>query len=482
MRVILSGAEKGSYRSVLLSNGVKRMALNITQFAIPKRKELLLPEMFPNVELTLWTSEGDEDKDRFDEFVRLHLDSLTNVIGLSGYDGSWMGSKYVPMWSDVNDMERLAHLCSKNGSVAIPDKALTSKTLPRIRQLHQRWGTRMIGITSKPDMIEAINWESVIVSSWTSVVRYGETQVWDGHGLRRYPSQQKDSARRKHRADIMRLNCDVDAIAEDDVSEVSKLAIRSWLEWEMTTFGQSQNVAYDPSDDDDEVEVEAPQSGDIIATPPQTVGRANSDKSGLSIATTAPERRQVGEKSLLPVMGVEHIVPDGSFKAGMQGEEIEIDHEETPVVRYQSSGLRQCDNCYLAPRCPAFKPHTECAYELPIELRTKDQLNALLTAMLEMQASRVMFARFAEELEGQGMDPALSSEMDRLFQLVDKFKNISDSRDLVRFEMEARSGAGVLSRLFGAAAGEQTRAVSTPLSMKEIDQAVIDADVLSDEH
>ena len=181
-------------------------------------------------------------------------------------------------------------------------------------------------------------------------------------------------------------------------------------------------------------------------------------------------------------MGVEHIVPDGSFKAGMQGEEIEIDHEETPVVRYQSSGLRQCDNCYLAPRCPAFKPHTECAYELPIELRTKDQLNALLTAMLEMQASRVMFARFAEELEGQGMDPALSSEMDRLFQLVDKFKNISDSRDLVRFEMEARSGAGVLSRLFGAAAGEQTRAVSTPLSMKEIDQAVIDADVLSDEH
>jgi len=481
VRVILSGAEKGSYRSVLLSNGVKRMALNVTQFAIPKRKELVLPEMFPNVELTLWTSEGDEDTVRFDEFVRTHLDHLTNIIGMSGYDGSWMGSKYIPMWSDISDMERLAYLCSKNGSVAIPDKALTSKTLPRIRQLHQRWGTRMIGITSKPDMIEAINWESVIVSSWTSVVRYGETQVWDGHGLRRYPSQQKDSARRKHRADIVRLNCDVDAISDDDVSEVSKLAIRSWLEWEMTTFGQSQNTAYDPSEDDDEVEVEVSQSGDIVTTPPQTVSKANSDKSGLSIATTAPERRQVGEKSLLPVMGVEHVVPDGSFKAGMQGEEIEIDHDETPVVRYQSSGLRQCDNCYLAPRCPAFKPHTECAYELPIELRTKDQLNALLTAMLEMQASRVMFARFAEELEGQGMDPALSSEMDRLFQLVDKFKNISDTRDLVRFEMEARSGAGVLSRLFGAAAGEQAKSVTTSLNMREIDQAVIDADVLSDE-
>jgi hypothetical protein len=477
MRVVLSGAEKGSYRSVLLANGVKRMALNLTQFSIPKRKELALAEMFPGVELTLWTSEGDEDVDRFDEFVRHHLDSLTNIIGIGGYDGTWMGSKYIPMWSDSDDMERLAYLCSKHGSVAIPDKAMTAKTLPRIRQLHQRWGTKMIGITSKPDMIEAIDWDSVIVSSWTSVVRYGETQVWDGHGLRRYPAQQKDTARRKHRSDIMRLGCDMDLIMDDDVSEVSKLAIRSWLEWEMSTFGTR---AYDPLEDDDETEVEGGEMGGIVATPPLNVGKPNADKSGLSIATTAPERRHESEKSLLPVMGIERIIPDGSFRSGTQGEEIEIDHTETPVVRYQSSGLRQCDSCYLAPRCPAFKPHAECAYELPIELRTKDQLNALLTAMLEMQASRVMFARFAEELEGQGMDPALSSEMDRLFQLVDKFKNISDSRDLVRFEMEARSGAGVLSRLFGAAAGEQSRAVSTPMSIKEIDQAIIDADVLSD--
>jgi hypothetical protein len=77
--------------------------------------------------------------------------------------------------------------------------------------------------------------------------------------------------------------------------------------------------------------------------------------------------------------------------------------------------------------------------------------------MLEMQASRVLFARFAEELEGQGLDPALSSEMDRLFSLIDKFKNISDSRDMMRIEVEARGSAGVLSRLFGQRAGEVSR-------------------------
>jgi hypothetical protein len=77
--------------------------------------------------------------------------------------------------------------------------------------------------------------------------------------------------------------------------------------------------------------------------------------------------------------------------------------------------------------------------------------------MLEMQASRVMFARFAEELEGQGIDTTLSTEMERLFKMVERFKDISDTREFVRMEIETRSGAGVLSRLFGSKVGESTK-------------------------
>jgi hypothetical protein len=77
--------------------------------------------------------------------------------------------------------------------------------------------------------------------------------------------------------------------------------------------------------------------------------------------------------------------------------------------------------------------------------------------MLEMQVSRVLFARFAEELEGQGLDPALSDEIDRLFSFVEKFKDISDTRDMVRLEVEARGSSGVLSRLFGANVGDSTK-------------------------
>jgi hypothetical protein len=80
-----------------------------------------------------------------------------------------------------------------------------------------------------------------------------------------------------------------------------------------------------------------------------------------------------------------------------------------------------------------------------------------MRVMIEIQASRVLFARFAEELEGQGLDPALSAEMDRLFTLIDKMKSVNESREMLSISMESRGTSGVLSRLFGSKAGEAAR-------------------------
>lgn len=452
MKVFLAGGEKGSHRSLLLNNAVSRIAVNITHLAIPKTKEFHVPTVFNGSEILVYTSEGDEDINRYADFVRTHAEDLTYVIGRPDFDGEWLGSKHIPAWSDGEDLERLAWLCQRYGRVAISDKAITAKTLPRIRSLASRWDTKLYGITSKPEVIEALPWEAVVVGSWTSAIRYGETQVWDGHGLRRYPAQQKESSRKKHRSDIVRLGVDFDAVMEDDVSAVGTLAILSWKEWEASTFR-----AYDPSEGDDESEFGASEEGGIVDIPPETQSGVLTEPRGTSIDIVPLKRRHEDERLLLPVMGLDRIVSVGSKTMSDQGEAIEINPEETTIIRYQANTIRQCDSCYLASRCPAFQEHSECGYKLPVEVRTKDQLQAMMTALIEMQASRVLFARFAEELEGQGLDPALSSEMDRLFSLVDKFKNISDSRDMMRIEVEARGSAGVLSRLFGQKAGEVSR-------------------------
>ena len=98
MKVYFGGAEKGSYRSILLSAGVTSFGMNLTQFAIPKRKELILSDKFEGGDVLLYTSETDEDIHRFDSFVRQHEQDLDVVIGRPDYDGEWLGAKYVPIW------------------------------------------------------------------------------------------------------------------------------------------------------------------------------------------------------------------------------------------------------------------------------------------------------------------------------------------------------------------------------------------------
>ena len=474
MRIALSGGERGAYRNALVAMGVPRIAMNLTQFTIPKTKPVSLPDMFEGAEVVLYTSDGDEDTDRFDEFIRTHADHIDVVIGRPDYDGEWLGSKYVPLWNDGEDLERLAFLCQKYGRVAISDRAINPKTLPRINQLQQRWGATLVGLTSKTDIIEAVDWDLVVVSSWTSVARFGETQVWDGFTLRRYPAQKKDSARAKHRADIVRLGVNYDDVIAGDVAAVQELAIKSWLEWEHRTF---QTAAYHPSEDDDEVEFETSNEGGIATIPPSDVTPTLADSEYNGVATTPINSRHESEVQLLPGFTVE-TVTDHPLAPSSDGEETQdVQGFDVPVVRTADTGLRNCDSCYLAPRCPAFTPHVECAYKIPVVIRTQTQLRAVLNAVIEMQAARVMFGKFGEDLEGQGMDANVSAEMDRLFRLVKDLKEIDDSRDMLKINVEARGSAGVLSRIFGEQAAEKANALPEPIQHKELD-AFIEGEIL----
>ena len=171
--------------------------------------------------------------------------------------------------------------------------------------------------------------------------------------------------------------------------------------------------------------------------------------------------RHEDDKVLLPVIGIEQFTPQLAKTLAGDEDAEDLGIEKVPVISYKSGLLRQCNSCYLSARCPAFRQDSECGFKLPVEIKTKDQLQAALRALLEMQVSRVLFARFAEELEGQGLDPALSGEVERLFNLVEKFKDISDTRDMVRLEVEARGSSGVLSRLFGQNAGDVSRQLAS---------------------
>jgi hypothetical protein len=123
--------------------------------------------------------------------------------------------------------------------------------------------------------------------------------------------------------------------------------------------------------------------------------------------------------------------------------------KDVHVLSSNSVSLRQCDTCFVAANCPAFKPQNSCAFSLPVEIKTKDQLKNLLTTMIEMQGSRVAFARYAEELNGGYPDPNTGQELDRLFKLVGQMKELEENKEFIRITAERQTSGGVLSQLFG---------------------------------
>ena len=84
-----------------------------------------------------------------------------------------------------------------------------------------------------------------------------------------------------------------------------------------------------------------------------------------------------------------------------------------------------------------------------MSVKTKEQLKALLNSVIEIQGQRVAFARFAEELNGGYPDPNTSQEIDRLFKIVGRLKELEENREFIKITAERSSSAGVLSQLFG---------------------------------
>ena len=149
--------------------------------------------------------------------------------------------------------------------------------------------------------------------------------------------------------------------------------------------------------------------------------------------------------------------------------------EGKTIITVPETAFRRCDNCFLAGVCPGYEAHQPCAYSIPVTIRTKDELQGVLAAALEMQTQRVFLSRFAEELAGQELDPAVGAELDRLFNLTWRFKEIMDSRESLSISVEAKGGGGgILSRLFGADVGERVKTLAHPVSSEEILGSMVD--------
>lgn len=474
MRLVYLGAEVPSNRKLLLEAGVRAVGFSYMRAlkrGFPKTKEFSFSDYFPEdclilvhpgiTEVTKYAApELESLAADYQDFVVRNIEQIGAFVefDLPQMDARWRdqqrrffedaGPKYWPVWSPEQGMPALQNLASRFTEVAFSGESIESEVTlaAQTRNMSSVYGTTFHALAvSRPDNLRQVQVATASTLSWASPMMRGETVVWDGTQLKRYQKSQKDQARPRYKAVIEQAGLDYDKVLADDAKEVTRLAIWSYQQLETNmnkrTPGRPPLRVVDGEADETELITGLSGAEEIMEMLGGEVDHRPTEMGNPGRAVPAP--REPSERRNLPVLGVETRTT------------VEVDEsgrpviKEVPVLYSKGTSLRQCNTCFVAANCPAFKAESECAFSLPVEVKTKDQLLALLQAVIEMQGARVAFARYAEELNGGYPDPNTSQEMDRLFKLVSQMKEMSENKEYVRMTLERQGGAGVLSAIFG---------------------------------
>ena len=451
-RIIYLGADVPSNRTLLETTTANHVGVSFWRLykrGLPKLKPYLLENYFA-ADCHIYVHAGlpkgehlspealEEFCALYEEFIANNLDRLTWFNEVVHPDLSpefieqqrkscWAEvppAKFLPVWQSQMGINSLKEMAEKYLDIGLMGDDIEHETqLAALVKGFVARGNRFHAIgTAKPENLRQVKVESASTLSWLAPMLHGETIVWDGQRLVRYNKKMKEQARSRYRHVYEKAGLDYDLIMEDDPQEVCRLAVWSFEQFEMRfNMGKLSD-----NSDDLELDISAENTPD------------HSDNKGGGMRKIEP--RNPAEMGNLPVFGYTTdtvIEDDGTIK-------------DIPLITSQQTSLRACDTCFVAANCPAFKPQTTCAFNLPVEVKTKDQLKSLINAVVEMQGQRVAFMRFTEEMNGGYADPNVSQEIDRLFKLIKTVKELDDSTSFIKMTVESKNaGAGVLSNIFG---------------------------------
>jgi len=473
MQVIFSGVEVGSNRTLLEGMKVESMGLNfwgLRKRGLPKNKLWLISEHFdPETKVYIESGAAQADKAGLSkeeltslavEYQEFLVNNSERATAFMEFDSLVLGEDWVKaqrpfyeydpkfwvVWHEEYGLPALKAMSQTYTNVVIPNDEIEAVTsLSAVTRGYQRqFGTAYHALAcAKPDNLRQVPFSTASTLSWLSPMRRGETIVWDGTKLNRYPKRMKAQARPRYKSVVEKAGLDYLEFNKDSTLEATRVAVWSYLQLEKSMDKKTPDLHIIEGGRNAQV---SDNSDTPLLSGFAEFGGSPSDNNDLEMRkVSSPEliQRDVSEIQNLPVFGYKMKTV---VETDDDGKDVLM---EVPVVQTQQSSLRQCDTCFVAANCPAFKPQNTCAFNLPIEVKTKDQLKALMTSMIEMQGQRVAFMRFAEEMNGGYADPNVSQEVDRLIKMVKEVNDMASDKEFVQITASRQSSGGVLSSIFG---------------------------------
>lgn len=439
-----TGAEVAAHRRFLLAEGANGLALNLSAF-FQQRQALNMRDVYDGLDMVLYSSEGGLDPMRVNAFIEANGDRFEMIYGLKCDHPN-----YVPEWSgnDVNDFYALCdeRLAAGQPRVGVSESvAIDASSMRFITGFAARSGVQLVTNSSKAAALKT-SWTHVICAGWVAATKYRELQVWDGDHVARYGKAAKAAAIDRHWRQIEAIGVDPRDLVDDDPAAHATLAVRSWL---LFSKREAKVVA--------------------ITSVKEAMDSESFSNDGVAIAGV-PVRDETVERErvLLPILSATMLPAMAEGGVAVAG-----------PTAMAARPMRACANCSLSRHCPSYDVTASCAFEIPVEIRTKADLQNAGASLLEMQMQRVFMARFAEDVTGQGLDPMVGAEAERFLRMVVQMRQAQENSETLT--ITAKTESGVLSRLFGEKVGAANTALAAPINPNVLIEQVFDADVIDPE-
>jgi hypothetical protein len=412
-----------------------------------------------------WVADNINELELYSEFDALQLgdhyienqrESLRDVL----FD------KFLPVWhpkAGDKQVDDLYELGERFGKVGIAQTHLNGRDLVLVLNRMASRGIELHGLAmTKQDIMQAVNWTSVSSTSWVSPQKYGSTFVWSHNQLKSYSKDQKEQARRKERFVIEAAGFDMEKILKDDPKELLRLSLWSWSQFVGSINAKSNRGVTTKVEmpEEDNLENYDDEVGGVIEPVRKTLPTVN--------------QRDPKQRVLIPLIDLEE-----NLEKRRNPHSGELETVASPKLKSRSDSMRLCDTCFLAQKCPMFEENSTCAYDIPITIRTKDQAQALMDTLVEIQTQRVLFMKMAEDAEGGHADPILSNEMDRLVKMAKTKHEMEQEGFSLTISAKQQGQPGIVDKIFGSMGDTSTlRQLEAPQDPQSIANqlGIIDAE------
>ena len=108
----------------------------------------------------------------------------------------------------------------------------------------------------------------------------------------------------------------------------------------------------------------------------------------------------------------------------------------------------ECDSCTLGDRCPLYREGKICGIPNK-EINGANDFGDVMKILFNLQQKRILLGAMQESQDGGILDERLSKEIDRMMNMMQRFRDLVDPQDTLEIKAKGSASGGILAQIFG---------------------------------